>query len=392
VTPLPAGSTIGILGGGQLGRMSALAAARLGYRCHVFAPEADSPGMQVAAAHTVADYADAAALARFAAAVDVVTFEFENVPAATLDALAPLVECRPGVAALRIGQDRLAEKAFFERAGIPVGPWRAIQSAEDLAVGIAALGLPAVLKTTRLGYDGRGQAVLRRPEEAAAAFARLAPHPLILEAFVPFAKEISAIAARGADGTVVTFDAVENRHAQHILDLSIAPAQVAPGIAAAARAQVAALAEALGLVGVLALEMFLLPDGRLLANEMAPRPHNSGHWTIDACLFSQFELHVRAVAGLALPDPGRHHDSVMRNLVGPEAHAGWTALAAAPDVALHLYGKVRGGSGARPGRKLGHATRLLPLGSLAGAAGGQPGSTDPESLAPRWFSGRMEAV
>ena len=364
MSPLPPGSTIGILGGGQLGRMSALAAARLGYRCHIYAPEPDGPGMQVTSAHTVAGYEDTAALARFAAAVDVVTFEFENVPAATLDALAPLVLCRPGVAALRIGQDRLAEKAFFESVGIPVGPWRAVHSLADLETGIAALGLPAVLKTTRLGYDGRGQAVLRSPEDTTAAFARLCPLPLILEAFVPFVKEVSAIAARGADGAVVTFDAVENRHAHHMLDLSIAPAQVPAAVAAQACAQVAALATALDLVGVLALELFLLPDGRLLANEMAPRPHNSGHWTMDACRIGQFEMHVRAVVGLHLPKPEREHDAVMRNLVGPDSYGSWPSLAAEPGVALHLYGKVRGNEGARPGRKLGHATRLLPLGAL----------------------------
>jgi 5-(carboxyamino)imidazole ribonucleotide synthase len=369
--PLAPGSTIGILGGGQLGRMSALAAAALGYRCHVFAPEGDSPGMQVAAARTVAGYDDTAALAAFAAAVDVVTFEFENVPAATLDVLAPLVPCRPGVAALRIGQDRVAEKRFFESAGIPVGPWREVTSRESLHAAIAALGLPAVLKTTRLGYDGRGQAVLRSPGDADAAFDRLAPHPLILEAFIPFAKEVSAIAARGADGQVVTFDAVENRHAHHILDLSFAPALVPDAVATAARAHVAAVATALDLVGILALELFLRSDGTLLANEMAPRPHNSGHWTMDACAHGQFELHMRAVAGLPLPDPGRHHDAVMKNLVGPDSFAAWPALAAMPDVALHLYGKTE----ARPGRKLGHANRLLPPGSLAQAR-------DPADLSP----------
>ncbi|MGK7869835.1 5-(carboxyamino)imidazole ribonucleotide synthase [Falsiroseomonas sp. E2-1-a20] len=368
---LPPGSTIGILGGGQLGRMSALAAAALGYRCHVFGPEADSPGMQVAAARTVADYTDAAALARFAAAVDVVTFEFENVPAATLDALAPLVPCRPGVAALRIGQDRIAEKTFLEGAGIPVGPWRAVQTRAELDSAVAALGLPAVLKTTRMGYDGRGQAVLRTPRDAEAAFARLSPHPLILEAFIPFEREVSAIAARGLDGTVVTFDLAENRHAHHILDLTIAPAQVPDAVAVLGRAHVAALATALDLVGILALEMFLMPDGRLLANEMAPRPHNSGHWTMDACRHGQFELHMRAVAGLPLPGPGRHADSIMKNLVGPDSFAAWPQLAAREDVALHLYGK----SDARPGRKLGHATRLLPAGSLAQ-------QRDPASLSP----------
>lgn len=369
--PLPPGSTIGILGGGQLGRMSALAAAKLGYRCHVYAPEPDSPGMQVAAARTVAPYEDAAALAAFAAAVDVVTFEFENVPAATLDILAPLVPCRPGVEALRIGQDRILEKRFFEQAGLAVGPWREVQDRAGLDAAVAALGLPAVLKTTRLGYDGRGQAVLRSPEDLDPAWARLAPRPLVLEAFIPFEREVSAIAARGADGTLVTFEATENRHLRHILDLSIAPAPVPEAVGAAARAQVARLAESLGLVGLLALEMFLLPDGRLLANEMAPRPHNSGHWTMDACLCGQFEMHVRAVAGLPLPDPGRHHDAVMKNLVGPESFGRWRELAAQPGVALHLYGKAE----AREGRKLGHATRLLPQGSVAGAA-------DPAQLAP----------
>ncbi|WP_270936161.1 5-(carboxyamino)imidazole ribonucleotide synthase [Falsiroseomonas oryzae] len=351
--------------------MSALAAAKLGYRCHVFAPEPDSPGMQVAAARTVAPYEDAAALAAFAAAVDVVTFEFENVPAATLDVLEPLVPCRPGVQALRIGQDRILEKRFAESAGLQVAPWREVATRADLDAAVAALGLPAVLKTTRLGYDGRGQAVLRAPEDLDAAWARLAPRPLVLEAFIPFERELSAIAARGADGALVTFAATENRHARHILDLSIAPAPVPEGIAAAARAHVARLAESLGLVGLLALEMFLLPDGRLLANEMAPRPHNSGHWTMDACLCGQFEMHVRAVAGLPLPDPGQHHDAVMKNLVGPDLFGRWAALAAQPGVALHLYGKAE----AREGRKLGHATRLLPGGAVAAAA-------NPALLAP----------
>ena len=362
VAPLPPGSTIGILGGGQLGRMSALAAARLGYRCHVFAPEPDGPGMQVAAARTVAPYEDRAALAAFAAAVDVITFEFENVPAETLEVLAPLAPCRPGVEALRICQDRALEKAFLERAGVPVAPWRLVRTETDLAAAIAEIGLPAVLKTTRLGYDGRGQAVLLAPDDAAPAFARLAPKPLILEGFVPFAAEISAIAARGADGAVAVYDAVENRHRAHILDLSFAPARVPAAVAEAARRNVALVAEGLGLVGVVALEMFLLPDGSLLGNEIAPRPHNSGHWTLDACLASQFEQHVRAVAGLPLAAPARHHDAVMRNLVGPEGLQRWPALLAMPDVAPHLYGKAE----ARSGRKLGHATRILPLGALTG--------------------------
>jgi len=361
MTPLPPGAVIGILGGGQLGRMSALAAARLGYACHVYAPEDDSPGMQVAAHRTVAPYEDRAALARFAAAVAVVTFEFENVPAAALEALSGLVECRPGLAALATCQDRVAEKAFLGRIGVPVAPWRAVETEADLAAAVAELGLPAVLKTTRLGYDGRGQAVLRTEADLAPAFARLAPKPLVLEAFVPFAAEISAIAARGADGAVAVFDPAENRHAHHILDLSFAPARVAPEVAAAARAHVAAVAEGLELVGVVALEMFLLPDGRLLGNEIAPRPHNSGHWTMDACAASQFEQHIRAVAGLPLAPAARHHDAVMKNLIGPEGMAAWPHLVAAPGVVPHLYGKAA----ARPGRKMGHATRLLELDALA---------------------------
>ena len=360
--PLPPGSIIGILGGGQLGRMSALAAARLGYACHVFAPDSDSPGMQVAAHRTVAAYEDREALARFAASVAVVTFEFENVPAAALEALSGLVACRPGLAALATCQDRAAEKAFLDRIGVPVAPWRLVESESDLRDAVAELGLPAVLKTTRLGYDGRGQAVLREAADLAPAFARLAPRPLILEAFVPFVAEVSAIAARGADGAMAVFDPTENRHAHHILDLSFAPARVPAAVCDAARAHVAAVAEGLEMVGLVALEMFLLPDGRLLGNEIAPRPHNSGHWTMDACAASQFEQHIRAVAGLPLAAPERHHDAVMRNLIGPEGLAAWPRLLRMAHVVPHLYGKAE----ARPGRKMGHANRLLARDSLAG--------------------------
>jgi len=372
VTPLPPGATIGILGGGQLGRMTAMAAARLGYRAHVFAPEADSPGMQVAAAATVAEYQDTAALARFAAAVDVVTFEFENVPAETLAVLSPLAPCRPGVEVLRICQDRLLEKEFLARAGIPTAPWRAVHDLAGLEAAVTAIGLPAVLKTTRLGYDGRGQAVLRRPEDVAEAFARLAPKPLILEAFVPFVRELSVIVARGADAATAVYDAVENQHRHHILDLSFAPARVAESVAAAARSHAVRLAEALGLVGVMALELFLLPDGALLGNEIAPRPHNSGHWTMDACAASQFEQQVRAVAGLPLAPTSRHHDAVMINLVGPEGLALWPGLLRAEAVVPHLYGKAE----ARTGRKLGHANRLFALGTVAS----MPDAYDPREL------------
>jgi 5-(carboxyamino)imidazole ribonucleotide synthase len=358
--PLPPNSTIGILGGGQLGRMSALAAAELGYRCHVYAPDADSPGMQVAAARSVAGYEDEAALAAFAAAVDVVTFEFENVPSRTLEILAPLVPCRPGMKALSVCQDRLQEKAFLVAAGVPVAPWAPVASEEDLQAALARVGLPAVLKTTRLGYDGRGQAVLRAPEEAAAAFARLHPKPLILEAFVPFTQEISAVAARGLDGATAVYDAVENRHHQHILDLSFAPARVPAAVADSARRHAARVAAELELVGVLAVEFFLLPDGTLLGNEIAPRPHNSGHWTQDACQSSQFHQHIRAVAGLPLGTAERHSDAVMRNLVGPEGMAKLLAAQANPAISVHLYGKAE----ARAGRKMGHLNRVLPRGTV----------------------------
>jgi 5-(carboxyamino)imidazole ribonucleotide synthase len=359
---LPPGVRIGILGGGQLGRMSAMAAARLGYRAHVFAPEADGPGLQVAAERTIADYRDEAALARFAAAVDVVTFEFENVPAEALSVLAGRVDCRPGAAVLATCQDRLAEKAFLRRVGVPVAPFAAVSGAADLSAALAVVGLPAVLKTTRLGYDGRGQAVVRTAAEAEAAVARLAPAPFILEAFVPFSAEVSALVARGADGAAVVHDVAANSHAHHILDRSVAPARIPPGSAAAAQAHARAVAEGLGLVGVAAVEFFLLPDGTLLGNEIAPRPHNSFHWTIEACRISQFEAHIRAVAGLPLPDPGRHHDATMQNLVGPEGMDRLPALLADPAWSVHLYGKAE----ARPGRKMGHATRLWPLGAGEG--------------------------
>ncbi len=358
-------ATIGIVGGGQLGRMTALAAARLGYRCHILTPEMDSPAEQVAAGITRGEYEDKAALRRFAAAVDVITFEFENVSAAGLDLLAALRPVRPSPAVLRISQDRVAEKRFVNQAGIATAAWAEVDSAEALEAAIARLGLPSVLKTTRLGYDGKGQALVQTPEAARAAFAALAPKPLILEGFVDFAMEISVVVARGADGGIAAFEPVENRHRDHILDLTLAPARIAPETAAAADVVARRLAEALGLVGLLAVEMFVTQEGRVLVNEIAPRPHNSGHWTIDACPASQFELHVRAVAGLPLPPATRHSDAVMKNLVGPEEVALWPAILATPGLIGHLYGKAE----ARPGRKMGHVTRLFPKGALPGGFG-----------------------
>ncbi len=357
---LPPNATIGIIGGGQLGRMSAMAAAELGYRCHILTPETDSPAAQVSAHATVADYEDHDALRAFAAAVDVITFEFENVSATGLDLLQSIRPVRPSPSVLRISQDRVAEKSFLRDAGVPTATWAAIDSLAALEAAVAKIGLPAVLKTTRLGYDGKGQAVLRAPTDLAAAWESLEPKPLVLEAFVDYACEISVVVARGADGGGSIFDAAENQHRDGILDLSIAPARVRPGTKAEAGRVAWRIAETLELVGLLAVEMFVDRAGRVLVNEIAPRPHNSGHWTIEACPASQFNLHIRAVAGLPLPPGLRHSDAVMKNLVGPEETALWPQIVATPGLSPHLYGKAE----ARPGRKMGHVTRLFPLDAL----------------------------
>ncbi|HET6608786.1 MAG TPA: 5-(carboxyamino)imidazole ribonucleotide synthase [Rhodopila sp.] len=364
--PLPPNATIGIVGGGQLGRMSAMAAARLGYRCHVLTPEADSPAGQVAASVTLGGYTDAATLRRFADAVDVISFEFENVSAEGLDLLASIRPVRPAPSVLRISQDRIDEKTFLNKAGVATAPWLPVGSMAELRAAVAELGMPSVLKTTRLGYDGKGQAMLRTPEDLAPAFERLEPKPLILEGFIDFAQEISVVIARGADGAMAAFDTVENRHANHILDLTLAPARIPETADQSAQAIARRVAEALDLVGLLAVEMFLDANGRVVANEIAPRPHNSGHWTIDACPVSQFEMHIRAVAGLPLLGGGaRHSDAVMKNLIGPEGMALWPEAVATPGLIPHLYGKTE----ALPGRKMGHVTRLFPRGALPGDFG-----------------------
>jgi 5-(carboxyamino)imidazole ribonucleotide synthase len=365
MSALPPGAVIGIIGGGQLGRMSAMAAARLGYRCHIFSPEADSPASQVASRTTIADYTDQVALHRFADAVDVITFEFENVPAAGLELLSSMRPVRPGPEVLRLSQDRLLEKQFLNDIGVATAPWLAVQDAAGLKAAIAALGLPAVLKTTRLGYDGKGQAMLQPGGNVLEALALLQPKPLVLEGLVDFTCEISVIVARGEDGAMVSFDPVENRHKYHILDLTLAPAPLPLEILAEAGAIARRIAEQLNLVGLLAVEMFVTATGALLVNEIAPRPHNSGHWTLDACPASQFEMHIRAVAGLPLPPAGRHSDAVMKNLVGPEDMANWPGIVATPGLIPHLYGKAE----ARPGRKMGHFTRLFPKGGLPGEFG-----------------------
>jgi 5-(carboxyamino)imidazole ribonucleotide synthase len=363
--PLPPGATLGILGNGQLGRMLCLAAARLGYRTHVYGPEADSPAEQVATAATVAEYGDRPALAAFAAAVDVITFEFENVPA---DAAAFLVErrpVRPNGGALATAQDRASEKAFFARIGASTPPWRPVDTLDDLARALDDIAPPAVLKTARFGYDGKGQAKIGQASEAAKAWDAIggnAPRRegtkpfAVLEGFVDFATEISVIAARGADGTTVAFDPAENLHRDHILARSSVPAAIAPEVAAEATRIARRAAEALDLVGLLAVEMFVTRDGKLLCNEMAPRPHNSGHWTMDGGGCDQFEMLVRAAMGLPLPAPARFAEVTMLNLIGDQVHD-LARFHADPAARIHLYGKAE----ARPGRKMGHVNLVRPL-------------------------------
>ncbi len=357
MTPIPPGATIGILGGGQLGRMTALAAARLGYRCHVYEPDELAPAADVCARHTAAAWDDAAALDGFAAAVDVITLEFENVPVAAVERLAASRPMRPSAAVLAVAQDRIAEKTFANRLGIATAAWHAVHDADELAAACAALGGRCVVKTTRWGYDGKGQALVPTPEAAATVWARLGAGGVrIAEAVVPFVAELSVIVARTPDGRTATFPPTLNEHEHHILRRSRAPAPLADDLADRAAAIARTLAVALGVEGLLAVEMFLTADDTLLVNELAPRPHNSGHWTIDACPVSQFEQLVRAICGLPLGDPTPFAAAEMTNLLGSEAED-WPRLLAEPGLRLHLYGKRE----ARPGRKMGHVTRLRPF-------------------------------
>lgn len=364
--PLAPGRVIGILGGGQLGRMLVLAAARLGYRCHVYSPDDDAPAAQVTSRATVAAYDDEEALAALADACDVVTYEFENIPAASTAFLAARVPLRPSAGVLATCQDRLKEKDFLAAIGAPVAPYSAVDGPAALAAAVARLGRPAVLKTTRLGYDGKGQTTITAATDAAAAWTALQSAGAsagVLEAFIDFAAEISVIVARGSDGALASYTPVQNIHEHHILKRTLAPAPLPAVILAEADRLARAIACALDLIGVLAVEMFVRPDGRLLVNELAPRPHNSGHWTIDACACSQFEQCVRAIADLPLGATARVADAVMDNLLGDEAQR-WPELLAEPGLRLHLYGKAD----ARPGRKMGHVTRLAPLTAPAAAA------------------------
>lgn len=352
---LPPNSTIGIFGGGQLGRMTALAAARLGYKCHIYAPESDIPASQVSAATTRASYDDAAALEAFARSVDVVTLEFENIPVEAVRRVDAITTVYPAAEVLEICQDRIREKSFLNGIGIGTAPWAEVTDMASLKVAENSIGLPAVLKSARFGYDGKGQAGLRDGDDAAAVLAAVGANSCILEGFVDFACEVSVMVARGQDGEIATWPAVENRHVNHILDTTIAPADVSAGVASRAEEIARHIAGEMGLVGVMGVEMFVTRGEDVLVNEMAPRPHNSGHWTIDACLTGQFEQLVRIVCGLPLGSTERHSDAVMKNLIGDEADA-WPEILAEPGAYLHLYGKAE----TRPGRKMGHITRLKP--------------------------------
>lgn len=353
------GATIGILGGGQLGRMLALAAARLGLKTHIYSPDPESPAFDVCAARTSASYEDERALAGFASTVDVVTYEFENVPARTASILADLSLVRPGPAALAACQDRLVEKEFLEANGISTAPYQRVDDAGALARAVGRLGRRSILKTRRFGYDGKGQILLREGSDLAVTYRALGGMPAILEAIVPFDKEISVVAARGAEGEFSAYDICENVHENHILEFTRAPARLTEATAAKAVRIARVIADALDYVGVLAVEMFVVDDAgspSLLVNEIAPRVHNSGHWTIDGALTSQFEQHVRAIAGWPLGAPDRHGAYVeMHNLIGAEVLA-FEDILREPGASLHIYGKAE----ARPGRKMGHVTWIRP--------------------------------
>lgn len=351
---LKPGATIGILGGGQLGRMLALAAARLGFKCHIFSPAPDSPAFDVVHRVTSADYTDTRALDRFASDVDVVTYEFENVPAETATFLSARVPVLPDPKILATTQDRLAEKTFVNALGIGTAAFADVGNSAALEPALTKIGRPAVLKTRRLGYDGKGQVTIKNGVDPDTAWRDVGAQPSILEAFVPFEREVSVIAARSHDGTVECFDVTENEHRDHILKISRVPAVLSQATGQKAQQIAETIAQKFRYVGVFAVEMFVLPGGELLVNEIAPRVHNSGHWTLDGASVSQFEQHVRAVAGWPLASPIRRGRVEMTNLIGSEVedYRTWLAM---PGTAVHLYGKAA----VRPGRKMGHVTRVF---------------------------------
>lgn len=349
--PLPQGAVIGILGGGQLGRMLAVAAARLGFRTCIYEPAGDCPAAHVSAQHFRAAYDDTQALARFAEAVDVVTYEFENIPAAALDLLEAQRPVRPGRRALEVSQDRLIEKAFLRDLGLTTAPFAPVDTPETLQTALAGIGTPAILKTRRLGYDGKGQARIMTPGDGARALEAMAGAPAIIEGFVDFSREVSVIAARGLEGAVAAYDPGENLHEGGILRRTTVPATLSPAQRTDAALIAGRILNALDYVGVIGVELFVTSSG-LVVNEIAPRVHNSGHWTQQGCAVDQFEQHIRAVAGWPLGDPVRHADVEMENLIGADLER-LPDILREPGAALHLYGKAE----ARPGRKMGHVNR-----------------------------------
>jgi len=355
--PLPPGGTIGILGGGQLGRMLATAASRLGLKTHIYSDEKAPPASDVAAKTMIGSYGDEAAITAFARGVDLVTCEFENVPAATLEAALRAAPVFPPPRAFAVAQDRLVEKEFVSGLGIQVAPFSAVDDVESLKRAISITKLPAILKTRRFGYDGKGQILIRNQSEVEAAFEAIDGVPAVLEGVMLFEREISIIIVRGKDGELRYYDPVENVHQDGILATSTVPASIPDDVAYAATTIAGEIADALSYVGVLCVEMFQCEGSspNLVVNEMAPRVHNSGHWTIDACLVSQFENHIRAIASWPLGETSRHSDAVMTNLIGDDVNR-WPELAATEDTCLHLYGKTE----ARPGRKMGHYTKVVP--------------------------------
>jgi 5-(carboxyamino)imidazole ribonucleotide synthase len=355
---LKPGATVGILGGGQLARMLAMAGARLGLKSHVFSPVADDPAFDVCAARTCADFLDEPALAAFAESVDVVTYEFENVPARAAEVLEAHRPVRPNPKVLALTQDRLIEKRFVRGLGIATADFADVYDVDSLAHAVAQLGRPAILKTRRFGYDGKGQTRIGEGADLAQALESLGGAPSILEGFVPFSKEVSVVAARGLDGAFRAYDVCENVHEHHILAATTAPAAIADETAQAAIDMARRIAEAAEYVGVIAVEMFVVSearDERLVVNEIAPRVHNSGHWTLDGAVTSQFEQHMRAIAGMPLGATRRHgRQVVMRNLIGADADE-WAEILADDGACLHLYGKKE----SRPGRKMGHVTQVF---------------------------------
>jgi len=352
------GATLGLLGGGQLGRMFTVAARTLGYRVTVLDPDPFSPAAEFATGHLEADYTDPPSLARLAAECAAVTTEFENAPASALEQLAASVVVRPSGSSVAVAQDRRREKSFFSKGGLPVGPFAVIESQADIDAAPETVKFPALLKTARLGYDGKGQARVDSKADVARVFRDWKNVPCVLEQLLALELEVSVVLARGEDGRIAAFPVAENRHSQGILDVTIAPARVPPALAREATRLAAVVAQSLDYVGVLAVEMFVV-GGKLFLNEIAPRPHNSGHYTIDACRTSQFEQQVRVLCGLPLGDPSQHTPSVMVNLLGDIWRDGapkWESVLAHPGAHLHLYGKRE----ARPGRKMGHVTICEP--------------------------------